>query len=133
MKSTRPKLSFGLPVYNAEDTIGRAVESILAQTFTDLELVISDNASTDRTAEICCDWARQDARVRLFRNDLNIGLLPNFDRVFELAHGEYFRWIGSDDWLEPEYASACVPVLDSNPDAIAVSTYQENWENEIRD
>src|SRR4051794_3298661 len=92
-----PKLSIGLPVYNGENFLAHAVDSILAQDFRDFELIISDNASTDRTAEICRGYAESDPRVRYVRFETNQGGSRNFCYVFELARGEYFKWAAHDD------------------------------------
>ncbi len=93
MTSGAPRVSIGLPVFNGERYLARAIDSILAQDFRDLELVVCDNASTDRTAEICAAYARRDPRVRYHRNPRNLGAGPNYDRCFHLARGEYFKWI----------------------------------------
>jgi glycosyltransferase involved in cell wall biosynthesis len=95
----------------------QAVESVLAQTFQDFELVISDNASTDRTQELCEAYAAQDGRIRYYRSEKNLGAAPNFNRVFELARGEYFQWLAADDVLAPTLLEKCVPVLDQDPSA----------------
>jgi glycosyltransferase involved in cell wall biosynthesis len=118
----RPRISFAVPVYNEERGIRRCLDSILAQTFEDFEIVVSDNASTDRTWEILGEYAARDTRVRVFRNDVNVGLLGNFNRSFERTRGEFFRWVGGDDWFEPEYAARCVAALDANPDAIVATS-----------
>lgn len=123
-----PKLSFGLPVRNGGEQMVRAIESILAQTYSDFELVISDNVSTDDTVEVCRSYAARDPRVRVFVNEKNIGVDPNYNRLVELARGEYFRWLGADDWLEPSYAERCVAVLDARPECIAVGTHQAFWD-----
>ena len=102
-----PRVTIGLPVYNGEDFLESALDTLLAQTYTDFELVIADNASTDRTGEICRRAAR-DARVRYHRNDENVGAMRNFNRVFELARGEYFMWAAHDDAHEPDYLRRCV-------------------------
>ena len=117
----RPRVSFGLPVYNEERSIRRCLDSILAQEFSDYEIVVSDNASTDRTPEILAGYAARDARVRVFRNEVNLGLIANFNRAFHLSRGEYFRWVGGDDWLEASYASRCVAALEADPGAIAAT------------
>jgi glycosyltransferase involved in cell wall biosynthesis len=122
MSPGAPKVTIGLPVRNGERFLERAIDSVLGQTFDDLEPVISDNASTDRTQEICASYASRDPRVRVFRNDPDIGVLRNFNRLVELARGEYFRWLGVDDWLELDYVSECVAALDANPHCIAVTT-----------
>jgi len=111
----QPRVSIGLPVYNGEKFVTQAIESVLAQTFPDFELIISDNASTDRTQEICQVLAAQDPRVRYFRHEKNLGAAPNFNYVFELARGEYFQWLAADDMLAPEFLSRCVPILDDDP------------------
>lgn len=92
-----PLLSIGMPVYNSEDCIGRAIESLLEQTYPNMEIVISDNCSTDRTKEICLSYAAADNRIRYHRNAIDIGKEPNFLRVLELATGEYFIWNCGDD------------------------------------
>ena len=113
-----PRVSIGLPVYNAEDFLEEAVDSLLAQTFTDFELIISDNASTDRTEEICHRYAARDQRLRYYRNAENMGGAWNFNRVVELARGEYFRWAAHDDVAAPALIQRCVEVLDQKPDVI---------------
>jgi len=122
--SRAPRASIGLPVRNGEQSIGRAIESVLGQSFGDLELVISDNASTDATLELCRSYAERDPRVRVFPNEENIGLLRNYNRVVELSTGEYFRWLGADDWLEPRYLEKTIAVLDARPECVGATTYQ---------
>ena len=122
MVNTKPRVSIGLPVYNAEKYLAEALNSILAQTYTDFELIISDNASTDRTQEICLDYAQKDQRIRYHRNEKNLGGAPNFNLVFRMARGEYFKWAAHDDIIAPEFLSKCVEVLDKNPDAVLCVT-----------
>jgi glycosyltransferase involved in cell wall biosynthesis len=114
--SAVPYVSVGLPVYNGERFVARAAESVLSQTFADLELIISDNGSTDRTEEICRSIAGRDPRVRYHRNVKNVGAARNFNRVFELARGRYFRWAAHDDLCRPAFLARCVEVLDARPD-----------------
>jgi glycosyltransferase involved in cell wall biosynthesis len=113
-----PRVSVGLPVYNGERCLAATVETILAQTFKDFELIIADNASTDATAQIGQDFAKRDPRVRYVRNPTNIGAIANFNLVFKLARGEYFKWNGYDDEIAPDYLEKCVRILDANPDVI---------------
>jgi glycosyltransferase involved in cell wall biosynthesis len=115
---TRPKVSIGLAVYNGEQYLEQAVDSLLAQTFTDFELIISDNASTDRTPEICQKYAAQDPRVRYHRNATNIGGANNENLTFKLSKGEYFRWAAHDDLCAPELLEKCVAVLESHPEIV---------------
>jgi glycosyltransferase involved in cell wall biosynthesis len=118
---SKPYVSVGLPVYNGENYLAAAIESILAQTFTDLELIISDNASTDNTPNICQRYACQDPRVRYYRNALNQGAAWNFNRVIELAQGRYFRWVAHDDLCAPTHLERCVEVLDANASVVLCS------------
>lgn len=118
-----PQVSFGLPVRNGEASIAKCLDSILAQDFTDFEVVVCDNQSTDGTRDIVEAYAAQDERVRFAVNETDIGLVANFNKVVREARGEYFRWVGADDWLEPGYTTACVQALDADRDAIAATTY----------
>jgi glycosyltransferase involved in cell wall biosynthesis len=115
---TRPRVSIGLPVYNGENFLAAAIESILAQTFTDFELIVCDDGSTDRTGVICRPYAARDRRIRYHRNERNLGAAPNFNRCFELARGEYFRWAAHDDLLAPDLLERCVAALEADPDAV---------------
>jgi glycosyltransferase involved in cell wall biosynthesis len=114
----RPLVSIGLPVYNGENYVAKAIGSVLEQTLRDLELVISDNASTDRTQTICEEFAQRDARVRYFRNERNLGAGPNYDQAFYRALGKYFNWLAHDDRLAPTYLEEAVACLERNPDAV---------------
>ena len=116
--SHRPRVSIGLPVYNGERFLTEVLECILGQTFVDYELIISDNASTDRTAQICQAYASRDERIRYSRNAINLGAASNFNRVFNLGCGEYFKWWAADDLCAPEYLARCVEALDQEPRAI---------------
>ncbi|MDZ8186212.1 MAG: glycosyltransferase family 2 protein [Nostoc sp. ChiSLP02] len=122
MSSNQPRLSIGLPVYNGERFLQQAINSLLAQSFKDFELIISDNASTDKTEEICRAYAKQDQRIRYYRNEYNIGCARNFNRVFELSSGEYFKWAAYDDLHAPDFVSKCVELLDADPTIILCHT-----------
>lgn len=113
-----PKVSIGLPVYNGARWLEESVDSILAQTFSDFELIICDNASSDGTAEICQRYAANDRRVRYTRNAQNIGGMRNASLTFEMARGDYFRWAAHDDVCEPTLIERLVEVLDSRPDVV---------------
>ncbi|MCL4708118.1 glycosyltransferase family 2 protein [bacterium] len=113
-----PLISVGVPVYNGEGFLGQSLDSILAQTYEDFEVIISDNASSDYTEDICRVFAGKDARIRYFRNPNNIGAARNFNRVFELAHGEYFRWHSADDLCEPTLLEKCKATLEEHSDAV---------------
>jgi glycosyltransferase involved in cell wall biosynthesis len=115
-KTSAPRVTIGLPVYNGENYLAEAIDSILGQTFTNFELIISDNASTDRTEEICRTFADQDERIRYFRHDRNRGASPNYNFTVEKARGEYFKWAAHDDVLHPTFLEEAVKALDVNPD-----------------
>ena len=115
MNNSQPKLSIGLPVYNGEKFLKKCLDSLLAQTFSDFELIISDNASTDNTEAICRTYAAQDQRIRYYRNQTNIGCACNFNRVFELSNSEYFKWAAYDDLHAPDFIEKCMDVLEKDP------------------
>ena len=107
-----PRVSIGLPVFNGENFLEKTLDSILTQTYQDFELIISDNASADNTPRICREYVAKDSRIRYYRNERNIGASNNFNCVFKLSSGEYFKWVAHDDVLAPDYLLKCVNVLD---------------------
>lgn len=111
-----PRVTIGMPVYNGAAFLAEAIESVLAQTHPDLELVISDNGSTDDTNAIINAYAAQDARIRASRSENNRGAAWNFNNTVHMARGEYFRWLAADDRLAPTLVEKSVAVLDSSPD-----------------
>src|ERR1700758_936309 len=115
-----PLVSVGLFVYNGERYIEETLDSILSQTFTDFELIISDNASTDRTGEIALSYAKRDDRIRYYRSEKNMGAGWNVRRVYELATGKYFKWAAVDDILEPDFLRQCVEILERDPGCVLV-------------
>jgi len=114
----KPRVSIGLPIYNGQDFLEQSLDSLLAQTYTNFELIISDNGSTDRSVEIVHKRQATDPRIRLYLNDANLGAMKNFNRVFELARGEYFKWAAHDDIHASDYLQRCVDILDGNPDVV---------------
>lgn len=113
------RVSIGLPVYNGERFLSAAVESLLSQTLTDFELVIVDNASTDRTEEMCKAFAARDARVRYRRNERNVGLAGNWNLAYELSgDAPYFKWAAHDDVHAPAFLERCVAALDADQEAV---------------
>ena len=120
-----PIVSIGMPVYNGAQYVGEALDSLLAQTFTDFELIISDNASTDATETVCREYVARDQRVRYYRQTENVGAVDNFRFVLEKAVGRYFMWAAHDDFWCPDFISACVSALQSNDEfAFAVTKYR---------
>lgn len=117
-----PRVSIGLPVKNGGDYLRETIEGLLAQTFPDFELVISDNASSDGTEAACRAYAARDARVRYHRVDDDRGVMWNFDHVVRLARGEYFKWASHDDLHAPTFLERCVEVLDADPTVVCCHT-----------
>jgi glycosyltransferase involved in cell wall biosynthesis len=115
-------VSIGLPVRNAGSRVADVVRSVLAQDHEHLELLISDNASTDDTEDVCRELARSDSRIAYHRQERNIGLLNNFVYAIGAAKGTYFRWIGDDDRLEPGFVPRCLRAFDEDPRLILVTT-----------
>jgi glycosyltransferase involved in cell wall biosynthesis len=111
----KPRVSIGMPVYNREKYVGASIEAHLNQTYSDFELVITDNASTDGSEQICRAYAAKDPRVKYYRNSQNLGASGNYNRCFELSTGEYFRWTPSDDLVSPNLLERAVEVLDGDP------------------
>ena len=113
-----PRLSIGLPVYNGEKYLASSIESLLGQSYKDFELIISDNASTDSTADICKRYASQDSRIRYMRQPRNIGLAPNHNFVVDQSRGEFFKWAASDDLYGRDLLQSCINALDQHPDVV---------------
>ena len=122
MEQRLPCVTVTLPVYNGERFVGAALEGLLAQTLEDFELVISDNASTDATEEICRAVAGRDPRVRYVRHQVNHGLVWNHQFTLDQARGRYFFWAHHDDLHAPEYLQRCVEVMEGDPGVARCNT-----------
>jgi glycosyltransferase involved in cell wall biosynthesis len=109
-----PLVTIGLPVFNSERYIRQSLDSLLAQTYTNFVMVVSDNASTDGTAQICKQYAAADSRVKYFRNDVNIGNPRNFNRVFELASTRYLKWSTADDFWAPTFLERAMEIMEGD-------------------
>jgi len=114
----KPKISVGMPVYNGEPYLEQAIQATLNQTYDDFELIISDNHSSDRTEEICRDFAAKDSRLHYIRNSKNIGAANNYNQLFHKSTGEYFRWFNADDLCSNVLHERCLKALEENPHAI---------------
>jgi glycosyltransferase involved in cell wall biosynthesis len=119
--SSRPTVTVGIPVFNGARFIRQAIESVLAQTFTDYELLISDNASVDSTAAICGEYAAHDSRIKFVQQEKNQGPFWNLKFVTEQATGRLLVWLAHDDALHRQFIEECVAYLDRNPRAVVVS------------
>jgi len=113
-----PLVSIGLPVHNGEEHLEEALDSILAQTFINFELIICDNASSDRTAEICMKYELNDCRIRYYKSFLNMGAAKNFNRAFQLSQGKYFLWAPHDDIFAPTFLAQAVHILNNCPQIV---------------
>jgi len=116
----KPKVSVGLPVYNGQEFLERALECILGQDFEDFELIISDNASVDETSDICRSYAAKDKRILYSRNDFNIGAARNYNKVFHAAKGKYFKWATHDDECRESMLRRCVEYLDNSSSVVTM-------------
>jgi glycosyltransferase involved in cell wall biosynthesis len=131
MKADTPLVTIGIPTYNRAAVLPRAVESAISQDYPALEIIISDNASTDSTQAICADFARRDNRVRCIRRESNCKLTANFLSVLAQARGELFMWLADDDWLDGSYVSRCARILIDNPDFTLAGGRGKYYENGI--
>jgi glycosyltransferase involved in cell wall biosynthesis len=113
-----PRLSIGLPVYNGEKYLAESLDALLGQSYEDFELIISDNASTDGTADICRRYLKQDSRIRYIRQPRNIGCAPNHNVLVEQARGELFKWASDDDLYARDLIERCIAALDEYPQVI---------------
>jgi glycosyltransferase involved in cell wall biosynthesis len=111
-------LTIGLPVYNGQRYLQQSLDALLGQTWDDFELVISDNASTDGTADLCRDYAARDGRIRYVRQPVNVGAGPNHNLLVPLATGRYFKWASHDDLYEPELLEKCIGLLEADRDVV---------------
>jgi glycosyltransferase involved in cell wall biosynthesis len=121
--SAAPRLSIGLPVYNGEKYLAESLDALLGQSYEDFELIISDNASTDGTAEICRQYLKQDSRIRYTRQPRNIGAAPNHNFVVAQAKGELFKWASYDDLYAHNLLKSCVDALDEHPQVVLAHSW----------
>jgi glycosyltransferase involved in cell wall biosynthesis len=113
-----PRLTLGLPVYNGERYLAESLDALLGQTFTDFELIISDNGSTDRTGAIARKYQTSDSRVRYVHHHQNRGSSFNHNFVIEQGRGEFFKWVSDDDLYAPDLMERCIDALDSRPEIV---------------
>lgn len=128
----KPKVSIGLPVYNGGQFIRKRLESLLSQTFTDFELIISDNASIDSTSEICKEFEKKDKRIRYIRQEKNIGIFWNFNFVLKEAEYDYFVWAAADDLWHADFLKECVDFLQENCEYVGCIGQVERFGNDAK-
>ncbi len=112
------KVTLGLPIYNGENFLKETMDSLLGQTFSDFELLVSDNGSTDATEEIVRSYMAMDDRIQYFRLEKNLGASENHNRLVPMGSGEYFKWVAHDDIIAPTFLERCVDVLDEDPEVV---------------
>ncbi len=117
-------VTVGIPTYNGEQRLARAVESVLAQTHTAIAIVICDNASTDGTARVCAELVARHPSIRYVRQERNVGAVGNFNRAFAEARSPYFMWLGDDDWLDEGYVAGCLAVLEADQGVVLAAGAQ---------
>lgn len=122
MSNQKHLVSIGMPVYNKRQYICQALDSLLSQTFGDFELIISDNASTDGTSEICQEYLKKDKRIKYIRQEENIGATRNFNFLLKQANGRYFMWASGDDLWDKNFLESCVKKLEENRKAVLAFT-----------
>ncbi len=121
--SAVPRLSIGLPVYNGENFLAESLDALLGQSYENFELIISDNASTDGTADICRRYEKQDSRIRYIRQPRNIGCAPNHNFVTRQARGELFKSASHDDLYARDLLRLCIDALDEHPDVVLAHSW----------
>ena len=121
-QAEQPLVSIGLPVFNGEDFLENALDSILNQTYKNIEVIVCDNASTDRTSSIISAYLKNDDRIKYHRQEINIGAAGNYNRTFELSKGKYFKWAAHDDVMHENYIEQCVQTLESDPSTSLVQS-----------
>ncbi len=117
-----PLVSIGVPVYNGENYLAETLDAILAQDYRHLEVVITDNTSTDSTEDICKDYAARDSRVVYHRQPRNFGAAPNYNDAYHRSHGTLFKWSAHDDLIGPTFLSRCVTALHEHPECVVAFT-----------
>ena len=128
-----PKVSIGIPTYNGSARISKALNSIWRQNYPNLEIIVSDNCSTDETPQVIAAAQQEHPEIIYFRQGKNIGLVPNFEFVLKMSSGEYFMWIGDDDALEPGALSNYVSFLERHPEYSLVSGAVQYWKGNKHD
>jgi len=131
MKNECSLITIGIPTYNRAALLVRAIHSARAQTYTNLEIIISDNASSDETEGLCRSLMNSDSRIRYVRQTENIGAAGNFNCVLVQARGEFFMWLGDDDWLDLDYVENCLDVMRHDAALVLVSGYAKYYRRSV--
>jgi glycosyltransferase involved in cell wall biosynthesis len=127
MENKAPKVSVLIPSYNYVKYLQEAIDSVLAQSYTDYELIVVDNCSTDNTIEIVNRYIHKDSRVKLHINETNIGMYPNYNQALLLASGKYIKFLNADDKFHPNILEKFVDILETNPHLALVTSARQNF------
>ena len=127
-----PRISVLVPCYNRAHVLRRCVESVLSSTYASVEVIVSDNASTDDSWRLAQQLAAEDSRVRIFKNETNLGPVPNWRRCLEQARGQYIHWLWSDDWVEPRFYETLIGIVDDRGCDVALCAAQVDFCDERR-
>jgi glycosyltransferase domain-containing protein len=126
-KNSYPLVSIGVPTYNGGEGLRRALKTVFDQGYPNLEIVISDNCSTDNTSEIIAEMAKEHPEIKYHRQPQNTGIYNNFFYVLKHSTGKYFMWVSDDDTTEPGTLSKCVDFLETHPDFIIATGKIGYW------
>jgi glycosyltransferase involved in cell wall biosynthesis len=124
-----PRVVIGVPTFNRAGSLARALDSALAQDYANFAVLVSDNASTDTTPDVCQTYAAADHRLTYFRRPANVGATQNFIGLLERSEGELFMWLADDDWLDPGYLARCVQLLCARPDVVLAGGRAKYYQN----
>lgn len=122
MPKNNPLVSICIPAYNNEDYISETLDSILAQTYTNLEIIIVDDCSKDGTVRVLEEYAAKDSRISIYRNEKNLGMSGNWNRALSLTKGEFIRLMCADDLLVPTCIEREIEAFEANPTAVLVES-----------
>ena len=122
-----PLVTVGIPTYNRAKFLTQTIDSVLNQTYNNIEILISDNASTDHTQSLCEQYKNTDTRITYIRQEKNLGPTPNFLEVLRSATGRFFMWLGDDDWIDSNYIEECMNVLLKEEDVTIAAGYADYY------
>ena len=128
--SVHPLISVGLMTRNRAEFLPATLESLLSQTEGRFELIISDNASSDKTQTVCEEYARRDSRIRYVRQDQDIGLPANFNQTLSMASGRFFMWAGDDDLWDRDFIRELLMLLERHQDAALAMSHFDNFQDD---
>ena len=130
MKS-KALVSIGIPIQNGSKTIKNVLQSIVQQTYLNLEIIISDNASTDATYLICKEFSLRDARIKLFRQEYTLNMHENFKFVLEKSSGDYFMWAAADDYRSENFVNDCMITIINSISCAAVTSAEKSGDKDL--